>query len=254
MLSLAIFPLFWSSFSETSGRRPVYIVSFTLLIIFNILSALSTNIAMFILMRILSGGASGSVQVVGAGTLADVWHVRERGKAMGYFYLGPLLGPLIAPLIGGALQLKWGWRAALWFLVLYSVVTWLLLLWILPETLKSTKPIISEEEQQAVAATPANTPLSRTSTGRSVAVGGRRFVKILRRVFVDPFLIIYYLRFPAVAITVYYASITFGSLYVLQVSIQAEFGKAPYNFSSLEVGLAYVGLEIHQEIHPKKSV
>ncbi len=36
----------------------------------------------------------------------DVWEVRERGKAMGIFYLGPLLGPLLAPIIGGALSEK----------------------------------------------------------------------------------------------------------------------------------------------------
>ena len=68
-----------------------------LFLVFNILSAESKNIAMFIVMRLLSGGASASVQAVGAGTVADIWDVSERGRAMGIFYLGPLCGPLIAP-------------------------------------------------------------------------------------------------------------------------------------------------------------
>jgi len=96
MLSMSIFPLWWSSFSETMGRRTVYITSFGLFLVFNVLSAVSVNIAMFIVMRILSGGASASVQAVGAGTIADIWEVKERGRAMGIFYLGPLCGPLIA--------------------------------------------------------------------------------------------------------------------------------------------------------------
>ena len=46
-------------------------------------------------MRILAAGAGASVQAVGAGTLADIYIPQERGKAMGWFYLGPLTGPLI---------------------------------------------------------------------------------------------------------------------------------------------------------------
>jgi MFS family permease len=51
---------------------------------------------------------------------------------------------------------------------------------------------------------------------------------------------ILYLRFPAVFLTVYYASITFGSLYVLNISIQATFEKPPYSFPTLIVGLLYL--------------
>lgn len=82
MLSMSIFPLWWSSFSETLGRRTIYIISFALFVVFSALSAVSTNIGMLIAMRVLGGGASASVQAVGAGTIADIWMVFERGKAM----------------------------------------------------------------------------------------------------------------------------------------------------------------------------
>ncbi|TKA65688.1 hypothetical protein B0A49_08555, partial [Cryomyces minteri] len=39
MLSMSIFPLWWSSFSETLGRRTIYLTSFTLFVLFAILSA-----------------------------------------------------------------------------------------------------------------------------------------------------------------------------------------------------------------------
>lgn len=83
MLSMSIFPLWWSAFSETLGRRTIYLVSFTLFVVFSILSAVSTSISMLIVMRILGGGAAASVQSVGAGTIADLWEPFERGKAMG---------------------------------------------------------------------------------------------------------------------------------------------------------------------------
>lgn len=104
MLSLAIFPLWWSSLSEVFGRRNVYLISFLLFTVFAILCAVSTSIAMLTVMRILCAGAAASMQTVGAGTIADVWKPEERGQAISFFYLGPLCGPLLAPVIGGALS------------------------------------------------------------------------------------------------------------------------------------------------------
>lgn len=52
--------------------------------LWSICGAVSTNIGMLVVMRLLGGGASASVQAVGAGTIADVWEPRERGKAMGF--------------------------------------------------------------------------------------------------------------------------------------------------------------------------
>lgn len=95
MLALGLFPLWWSAASERVGRRTVYVISFALWIVFNILCATSQDIAELIVMRILSAGAGASVQAVGAGTLADIFIPQERGRAMGYFYIGPLTGPLI---------------------------------------------------------------------------------------------------------------------------------------------------------------
>ncbi|KAI1646247.1 MFS general substrate transporter [Daldinia loculata] len=234
MLAMSIFPLWWSSFSETLGRRNIYLSSFFLNIIFSLLSGLSVNIGMLIVFRILSGGAAASVQAVGAGTIADCWEPRERGRAMGYFYLGPLMGPLLAPIIGGALTEGFGWRSTVWFLTAYGAVVFVLVLFCVPETLAKRKP--------TTAAEPPSHPdgLSRVSTTRSVQVHTKQAFVQLKKCFVDPLEIIMYLRFPAVAITVYYAAITFGSLYVLNISIQSAFSSAPYGYSAIIIGLLYL--------------
>jgi MFS family permease len=95
MLSLGFFPLWWSAASERVGRRSIYVISFGLWIIFNVLCATSQNIIELIVMRLLAAGAGASVQAVGAGTLADIYIPQERGRAMGFWYIGPLAGPLI---------------------------------------------------------------------------------------------------------------------------------------------------------------
>ena len=71
MFAMAVGPLWWSSFSESVGRRTIYLVSFTLFIVWSILGAVSTNIAMLLVMRLLSGGAAASVQAVGKYSLEN---------------------------------------------------------------------------------------------------------------------------------------------------------------------------------------
>lgn len=240
MLSMAIFPLWWSSFSETLGRRTVYIVSFSLFLLWNILSALSTSIAMLVIMRMLGGGAAASVQAVGAGTMADIWEPKERGKAMGIFYLGPLMGPLVAPIVGGALAMKLGWRSTQWFLAIYGLVILVFLIFALPETLKQRSPIADDAGKKVHAESSQRPDSNGVSSRQAVHHKSKKAVKTLKRSFLDPLRIVLLLRFPAVLITVYYASITFGSLYVLSISLESTFAKPPYNFSKFEIGLAYI--------------
>ena len=253
MLSMAIFPLWWSSFSETLGRRTIYLTSFVLYVLFSVLGAVSTSVGMFVAMRMLSGAAGASVQAVGAGTIADVWEVKERGHAMGIFYLGPLCGPLLSPIIGGALNEGFGWRAIQWFLAVFGTVIFFFVLFCLPETLKERKSVVasaetdvapqivaSENEKSGLPADPVRPALSRTTTKQSVKVKSTKYLTWAKRAFIDPLRIILYLQFPAVAICVFYATTTFAALYSLNVSVQQTFSANPYNYTSIIVGLLYI--------------
>ncbi|KAK4692634.1 hypothetical protein P7C71_g4613, partial [Lecanoromycetidae sp. Uapishka_2] len=196
------------------------------------------NIAMLIVMRILGGGAAASVQAVGAGTIADIWDVRERGKAMGIFYLGPLCGPLFAPIIGGALAEKLGWRSTQWFLAIYGGAVLIFLFFALPETLVARKSPLQDAEKDLTNNRPTLTRT--TSRASEIHLKSKKYIRLTKRIFLDPLKIILYLRFPAVLITVYYASITFGSLYLLNISLETTFSAPPYNFSTTVVGLSYI--------------
>ncbi|KAF2769377.1 MFS general substrate transporter [Teratosphaeria nubilosa] len=251
MLAMSIFPLWWSSFSETLGRRNIYLVSFVLFAISNALSGVSTDIAMFIVMRCLAGGAAASVQAVGAGTVSDIWEVKERGRAMGIFYLGPLCGPLLSPIIGGALTQALGWRSAQYFMAIFGACICAIILFFLPETLRERRLLAAEAEAGAEAehgpainavASEKSTkpPVSSTPAKQSIHIKSREYWAAFRRAFVDPLRIILYLQFPAVAISVYYSTVTFASLYILSISVQQTFAAAPYNYSPLIVGLLYL--------------
>ncbi|KAM7198006.1 Major facilitator superfamily domain containing protein [Rhypophila sp. PSN 637] len=243
MLAMSIFPLWWSSFSETLGRRTIYVVSFTLFVVFSILSAVSVNISMLVVMRLLAGGASASVQAVGAGTIADIWETAERGAAMGYFYLGPLCGPVFSPIIGGALSQAYGWRSTMWFVTIYGGVMLLLIIFGLPETLAQSRlklnkpaPTANPESQ--------NLALQKVSTTQSVKLKTKSAVALLKRFFLDPFKVLAYLRYYPVQISVYSASVAFCALFILNISIQSTFTSAPYNYSGVIVGVLYLPLSL----------
>ncbi|CAG8717896.1 29097_t:CDS:2, partial [Racocetra persica] len=72
------------------------------------------------IMRSFQACGGSSVISIGAGTLSDIFITTERGRAFGWFYLGPLLGPVIGPTIGGYLTQYLGWRFIFGFLSLYG--------------------------------------------------------------------------------------------------------------------------------------
>lgn len=256
MLSMAIFPLWWSSFSETVGRRSVYIVSFALFTAMAAVGAVAPNIGMLVAFRTLGGGASASVHAVGAGTLADIWEPRERGRAMGMFYLGPLCGPFLAPIVGGAMTQGLGWRSTQWALTVYGGVTLAGMTFGLPETLRRKKargkelptterPVLDAPEKDAasargVNATPSRPSLTRTSTRQSVRRHTRRSLVLLHRWLIDPLSVVTLFRFPAISLTILLVSILMGCLAALNIAIQYSFSHPPYSFSTTAVGLLYI--------------
>ncbi|KAI1174102.1 major facilitator superfamily transporter [Nemania sp. FL0916] len=217
LLAMAITPLWWSMYSELIGRRTIYLVSFFFFVVFSVICAVSRNIAMLIVFRVLSGGAAASVQAVGAGTIADLFEPRQRGKAMGIFFLGPLCGPGIAPIIGGALTERFGWQSTQYFLAIFGGVLWLLILFFLPETVKAKHPSSNEQ-----------TPKPKLTLGEFL----KRCVRPLKTLGL--------LRHPPIFVAIYSGALAFAVTYVVYISIQSDFPIAPYHFTDVEVGLVYL--------------
>ncbi|CAI8506073.1 unnamed protein product [Hanseniaspora opuntiae] len=69
------------------------------------------------------------------------------GSMFGFFYLGSLLAPLLAPIIGALLCNSFNWKSTQWFVLIFSIVVLLLLVFCLPETstdFRTKKTIIAE--------------------------------------------------------------------------------------------------------------
>lgn len=170
---------------------------------------------------------------VGAGTIADIWDVGERGTAVGIYFLGILATNGIGPVIGGALTETWGWRATQWFLTIYGTVLLASILFFLPETLRTHQPVSSKEEV-----------LSNNQSGNRLQCGIKSKLTVARHFFLDPLRILAYVQFPAIILLIYLASVTWGTFMFLCVSMQQSFSGPSYQFSALAVGLTFLPLSL----------
>lgn len=73
MLLCAFAALFWSSFSDWKGRRPLYLIALAIYLAANILlAALPANFGALVFLRMVQAFGCSSVITLGAGTVADV--------------------------------------------------------------------------------------------------------------------------------------------------------------------------------------
>lgn len=88
--------------------------------------------------RIIQAFGAASVQSLGAGTVADTVEPKHRGKAIAVFMLGPQLGPVLGPILGGAIASRGDdtWRWIFGFLAIVGALVWLIIAFMLPETLR----------------------------------------------------------------------------------------------------------------------
>lgn len=147
LILLGVFPLWWSLFSEKYGRRSIYLVLFTLFLAFSIGLAVCTNMQSLIILRFFAGALALLVQSVGAGSIADLFVKEEIGFALGLYYLGPLLGPFLSPIIGGVVSEAWGWRATQYTMSIFCLVNVVLVVFGLPETLRTADNFAAVREQ-----------------------------------------------------------------------------------------------------------
>ncbi|KAG9590044.1 fatty acid/sphingolipid desaturase, partial [Aureobasidium melanogenum] len=130
-------PTLWGAISDTYGRRVTYICTFIVFIAACVGLAETKSYAQLLVLRCLQSTGSASTIAIGAGVVGDITTREERGGYMGYFQAGLLLPVALGPLIGGALADSLGWRSVFWFLTIYATAFLLVLVALLPETLRS---------------------------------------------------------------------------------------------------------------------
>lgn len=127
-------PMMIAGFSDKAGRRPAYILCFTIYIIANLALGLQNNyVALLVLRMLQSAGSSGTVALAN-GLVGDLVTSSERGQYIAFASLGSVLGPTLSPVIGGLLSQYLDWHWIFWFLLILSGIFFVPFFLFLPET------------------------------------------------------------------------------------------------------------------------
>lgn len=85
MIVQGLAPSFWGSFSDVLGRRIIFVGTFVVYIVSNILLVVSTNYAELMAFRALQAAGSAATISIGAGVIGDITTSSERGSLVGIF-------------------------------------------------------------------------------------------------------------------------------------------------------------------------
>ncbi|KAH8165032.1 hypothetical protein CIB48_g3176 [Xylaria polymorpha] len=229
VLGFALGPIFLAPLSELYGRLVIYHVCNIFYTGFTIGCAFSTNVAMFLVFRILCGIAASGPMSIGGGTIADITPQEERGKAIALFGIGPLLGPVIGPIIGGFVTQDVGWRWTFRIILILSSLLAIATAVFMRETnatvllRRKTRRLVNETENQSLAAVHAAPS------------------KIFRTSIVRPAKMLIFS--PIVLLLSLYNGTVFGLIFLLFTTFPLVF-EGTYGFTAGTAGLAYLGLGI----------
>ncbi|KAF4962165.1 hypothetical protein FSARC_9739 [Fusarium sarcochroum] len=134
VLGLAFGPMIFSPLSEFYGRRPIYLVAWTMFIIWIIPSAVAQNIQTMVVARFLDGFSGSAFLAVSGGTVSDLFARHEIHAPMALFSVAPFLGPEIGPVLGGFINFNTHWHWTYYTLLIWSVTLGIIMFLIVPET------------------------------------------------------------------------------------------------------------------------
>ncbi|KAI0060497.1 MFS general substrate transporter [Artomyces pyxidatus] len=225
-------PLAWAPLSEIYGRRPLYIIPFSLYVIFNIPCALAPNIGALLVCRFLCGIFASSPLTLAGGTISDIWDNNDRGLAIAFFAAAPYGGPVLAPIVGGFVGETVGWRWMLWVNMIFAGVV-LMFIAAMPETYA---PVLLKRRAQKMR--------KEQQTDKIVTeqeLFPRPFSELLVETLVRPFQML--LTEPALLLMSLYISMIYGLLYGFFFSFPIIFGEG-YHMNNGKVGLTFISVLI----------
>lgn len=241
-----ISPLFIGDLADKLGRRPIYLVTFTIFVGASLgLSINKSSYTVLIALRTVQSAGCSATAAISYGVLADVAMPSKRGAMLGAAMVIANTGPTIGPLLGGVITRQLGWRWVFWFLTILGG-TFLLLVWALfPETSRKIvgngsvpdrpyrRPILSHVLPFPKYATRPRTPYAPQSRPLRSLLKLPNPVPALRIIF-----------HPDAALVLLISAIHYTDYYCIQATMPALFTSEPYHLNSLKIGLTYLSIGV----------
>ncbi|KAF2201545.1 MFS general substrate transporter [Delitschia confertaspora ATCC 74209] len=242
-------PTLFGDLADMAGRRPAYIIGFTIYIGANIGLALQNSYAALFILRCLQSSGSSATIALGNGVVADVAVSSERGTWMGIVSSGPMVAPAIAPVIGGVLSQYLGWRAIFWFLVIMAAVYIVPFAIFFPETGRGVVGNGSVPPQgwnisllnywEARKATKNQSELQRTMSRASRRSARSELAQKRKFRFPNPLGTLKVIGQKDAGLLLFYNSIVYTAFYTVTASAPYLFEQI-YGFNDLQIGLCFI--------------
>ncbi|PLN86942.1 major facilitator superfamily domain-containing protein [Aspergillus taichungensis] len=235
MIVQGLAPSVWGSFSDVLGRRMIFVGTFVVYIVSNILLAVSTNYAELMAFRALQAAGSAATISIGAGVIGDITTSSERGGLVGIFGGVRMLGQGVGPVFGGILSQYLGFRWIFWFLTIVAGASLLSIIFFLPETLR---PIAGNG---TVPLHGVYKPVLYYVTGQKEAQEGAVPDQKKSKVTIGTvFAPLTFLKEKDVFVTLFFGSIVY-TVWSMITSSTSDLFEETYGLTTLEVGLVFLG-------------
>jgi len=139
ILGFALGQLIYGPLADSFGRKPVIAAGTLIFAIAAAACALAQTIDQLITLRFLHGLSAAAGSVVISALMRDSYSREEFSRMMSFVMLVTTIAPLLAPIVGGWMLLIWSWHAIFWTISAAAVVTTLLVVTQIKETLPKEK-------------------------------------------------------------------------------------------------------------------
>ena len=228
-------PMVFAPMSEIPqiGRNSVYIGTLFLFVVLQLPIALAPNFATILVFRFITGFVGSPVLATGGASIADMYAPKKRAYAIAIWGIAAVCGPVMGPLIGGFAAQHKGWSWTIWELMWLSGFSFIMLLFVLPET--SSANILYRRARRLRRVT-GNQHLKAASEIASEAMTRN---EIIQMTLVRPFTLSF--KEPMVFLLNLYIALIYGLLYVWFESFPIVF-TGIYKFNLSEEGLSFTGI------------
>jgi multidrug resistance protein len=232
-----IAPTIIGGISDRIGRRPAYLLSFTLFIASSIGLALQTNYAALLVLRCVQSCGSSGTAVLSSATVSDVATRQQRGSYIGLAALGSSMGPALGPVIGGLLTHFLGRRSIFWFLAIFGGVMLLVYAIFIPETCRNVVGNGSLPAQRW-----NRSLVGYLHRGKTVsAVNDIAIVERSAKKRPSLFATIPIMLEKETFLLLFYCGIVYAGYYITLISLPRQLTSA-YYYNSIQVGLCFLPL------------
>ncbi|KAI1636614.1 major facilitator superfamily transporter [Biscogniauxia mediterranea] len=213
VLGISLGPLLMSPLSEFYGRRPIYLVSWTMFLIWLVPSAVAHNAATMLVVRFIDGFAGSSFLSVAGGTVSDVFKRHQIQAPMVIISLSPFIGPSLGPLLGGFINYNANWR---WTHIVHPIL--------LREKARAMRKETGDDRWQS--------PMEKHAQNKSIA-------RTMGYALLRPFQLLIFE--PMCLLLCIFSAIILGVIYLFFGAFGLIFG-ANYDFNLWQTGLSFLGI------------